>query len=288
MPLTDRLLTASAVDQTGLVPWVWDGARIGWTVRATAERLSHYGEAFAFDGAVLSLNIDPAFGYADRTDRINRGLRELYDRDASGFGRWCDENTGVVPAFGEQPLFDIERAATGLLGVLTCGVHLNGYRQTPGGPEMWVAKRADHIAAQPGKLDQITGGFLPTGSDPVAKLQEEAADEAGIPCALLAAARPVGSTSFMLRTDWGIKRGAAMIYDLALPDSFEPSNRDGEVGSFELYSMPDLRRVLEDGDAFKFDAALVAIDFMVRHGAIPASDPDFLNLTEGLRGNLNF
>jgi hypothetical protein len=46
-----------------------------------------------------------------------------------------------------------------------------------------------------------------------------------------------------------------------------------------------MERVVEtvrDSDAFKFNCALVVIDFLVRHGYIAADDPDYSDIVEGL------
>ena len=51
-----------------------------------------------------------------------------------------------------------------------------------------------------------------------------------------------------------------------------------------------LRRPIEDvmqriceTDDFKFNAALVIIDFAIRHGVLTPEDPEYIAVTEGMR-----
>lgn len=183
---------------------------------------------------------------------------------------------------GAPTAFEVERAAAHVLGVVTEGVTLNGYVRTEAGLAMWVARRARHISAQPGELDQIAAGFLPAGADPLDQLRLEAEEEAGIPAGLTAAARSAGSVSFQLRWRPGIPRGRILVFDLELPADFRPVNRDGEVEAFLLLPLDAVVRTLEDGPPFKFDCAMVAIDFLVRHGAIGPGHPSYADIRRSL------
>jgi hypothetical protein len=173
----------------------------------------------------------------------------------------------VRAAPGSAALFELERAAVALLGVLTSGVHLNGY--VAEGLRVWLARRAGTLASHPGKLDQVAAGFLPLGSPPLPTLLDEADNEAGITPTLAARAVPSGHVTFCRRVPHGIQRGIVLTYDLALPDDFRPANRDGEIESFHLLAPDEVLRRLADAHAFKFDCALVAIDFLLRHGQVP-------------------
>jgi hypothetical protein len=41
---------------------------------------------------------------------------------------------------------------------------------------------------------------------------------------------------------------------------------------------------VEAGDDFKFNCALVVIDFLIRHGLIAPDHPDYVALVRGLHG----
>jgi hypothetical protein len=72
-------------------------------------------------------------------------------------------------------------------------------------------------------------------------------------------------------------------YDLELPADFEPRAHDGEVEAFELWTLDRLADTLREGEEFKPNCALVAIDFLVRHGYIDPGEPDYLAIVAGLR-----
>ena len=50
-----------------------------------------------------------------------------------------------------------------------------------------------------------------------------------------------------------------------------------------LMAVPEVAAIIESGWSFKFNCALVAIDFMVRHGLIGPDHPDYLEICRGLR-----
>jgi len=53
-------------------------------------------------------------------------------------------------------------------------------------------------------------------------------------------------------------------FDLAMPAGLRPHNQDGEVAGFELLPVAQALR-LAAGDAMTVDAALVTLDFALRH-----------------------
>ncbi|WP_299624144.1 hypothetical protein [Pelagibius sp.] len=45
--------------------------------------------------------------------------------------------------------------------------------------------------------------------------------------------------------------------------------------------------MVRDSESFKFNVALVTIDFALRHGVLdPDSEPDYQAIVEGMRGNV--
>jgi hypothetical protein len=70
---------------------------------------------------------------------------------------WRNERYSVYGPTGV--LFEVERAACGLVGVRTYGCHLNGFVKTANGIKMWVGKRSKEKQTYPGMLDQIVAGF---------------------------------------------------------------------------------------------------------------------------------
>ncbi len=94
---------------------------------------------------------------------------------------------------------------------------------------------------------------------------------------------PVGAVSYITERDEGLRNDVLFCYDLPLPEDFEPRNTDGEVEAFYLWPIGRVMEALAETDDFKFNVALVNIDFLVRHGYVTASDPDYLDILHGLR-----
>ncbi len=99
----------------------------------------------------------------------------------------------------------------------------------------------------------------------------------------MARARPVGAVSDITEMAEGLRHDLLYCYDLELPADFEPVCSDGEVEEFFLWPLAKVLEVLEAGDDFKFNVALVNIDFLIRHGAIGPERADYPTLVHGLR-----
>ena len=113
---------------------------------------------------------------------------------------------------------------------------------------------------------------------------KEAEEEAGIEAELAARAIPVGALSYAPEQAEGLRRDVLYLFDLELPAGYTPVNRDGEIAVFELWPIARVVERVRDTDDFKFNCALVVIDFLVRHGVLtPDDEPDYLTAPRGLR-----
>lgn len=282
MTLFNRIRDVWTMDQARLSPFRVGGETVGWIDCDFLTALASEPETFVVQPDAVELThhlVTPAA----RTRAVEDALRRIYGRDRRGFGRWCDERTPVCSGVGATPLFEIERAAVAVFGILTAGVHLNGYERECA--RIWVARRAKTLSSHPGKLDQIVAGFLPFGTSPLEKLRAEAMEEAGIGPDVIAAAAPGGFVTFCRAVPFGIQRGIVQVYDLALPPGFMPVNRDGEIEAFQLSTPAEIMSVLEHTDDFKFDCALVAIDFLMRYGLLDHGHPEAPDLARWLRAD---
>jgi 8-oxo-dGTP pyrophosphatase MutT (NUDIX family) len=182
----------------------------------------------------------------------------------------------------------MDRALIASFGFRAFGIHVNGMVATPAGPALWIGKRAANKSVEPGKLDNMVAGGQPADLSLTENLLKEAAEEAGLLAELALQARPVGAISYCLEDGIGLKRDTLFLYDLTLPAGIIPYPHDGEMESFALHALPDLLARLKEGFVFKFNVALVLIDFMIRHGAVtPESEPDYLALVSGLHTDLD-
>ena len=73
---------------------------------------------------------------------------------------------------------------------------------------------------------------------------KEAMEEANVPEALASTATSAGSVSFFYRAERGLFPNTEFVFDLELPESFQPGNNDGEVSSFELTPVKDIVSII--------------------------------------------
>ena len=103
-----------------------------------------------------------------------------------------------------------------------------------------------------------------------------------IPRALADRAVAVGAISYRHQTEEGYKPDVQFCYDLELPRDFVPHNTDGEIESFHLMPIEEVAEIVAGTRDFKFNCNLVVIDFLVRHGILDPSRPDYLAIVRGL------
>lgn len=281
MSYLDRFIIFKTPDLSAYLPFFVVGQEVGYVKPDFARALSDFPDTFnvtdASVGVVDSLN-DPA----SRTDSVGEVLEQLMQKGV--IPGWRGEKYKVATSFAAPSLLDIERAAVALFGTIGYGVHLNGVVQKDDGLHMWIGKRSLSKPTGPGKLDQIVAGGQPVGITLQDNLIKECAEEANIPNDMAAGAIPVGAITYMAERPEGLRRDELFIYDLVLPEDFTPENTDGELEGFYLMSMDEIAARVHDTDDFKFNCAIVIIDFMIRHGYIEPDHPDYLTMIEGLRG----
>lgn len=107
-----------------------------------------------------------------------------------------------------------------------------------------------------------------------------------MPAELADRAIPVGAVTYCRDSQRGLKPDVMYCYDLELPDDFVPCCTDGEVETFYRLPVAEVRDLVRDTGEFKLNCNLVIIDFLIRHGLIEQSDPDYLAILRGLRAPL--
>jgi 8-oxo-dGTP pyrophosphatase MutT (NUDIX family) len=182
---------------------------------------------------------------------------------------WRNETYAIRNAFDAPPLAYIERAASRFFGVMTYAVHLNGVVEYADGaprtaaPQLWIARRSDTKATDPGMLDNVVAGGIGWGFGVKATIVKECWEEAGIP-EEIAARATAGRTAHVLQSlPEGTQAEQIFIYDLALPADFAPRNQDGEVGEHRLARIDEVAAWIEEG-AMTVDASLATLDCLLR------------------------
>jgi 8-oxo-dGTP pyrophosphatase MutT (NUDIX family) len=207
----------------------------------------------------------------------------IFKRERGIIKNWFEEKFPVKSGHGATPQFDMERAAISLFGLPAFGVHLNGFVGRGKDMKMWVAERAHDKPIEPGKYDQIVAGGQPADLSIEENLAKECEEEAHIDAETVAKAVAVSAITYMMERPEGLRCDILYNYDLELDPSFTPVNTDGEVHSFHLWPLEQVRDVVHDTDDFKFNCSLVVIDFLIRHGVITPEHPEYVDCVKGLR-----
>jgi hypothetical protein len=268
-------------DPGQFVPFVLDGAVLGQVHRASLKRLSEFPDLVSVGTGSVTLPAS-ASDFWSRSAILDR----LADRliAAGDIREKQNELYAVSASFNAAPVCALDRKLVPLFGIKAYGVHLNGFVRTAAGIELWIGKRARDKAVAPGKLDNLVAGGQPMGLSAIDNLVKECAEEADIPDALARSSVPVGAITYRMMMERGLRDDVLFVYDLALGEDFVPRNTDGEIESFERWPLARVAERVRDTDDFKFNVALVIIDFLIRHGAIAPDHPDYLALVKGLHG----
>jgi isopentenyldiphosphate isomerase len=242
-------------------PFVIDGERVGWIRATDVPLLARWPDVFDIDAK--SVTLAPQFNtVALRSAALGSVIGALA---ADGcIPGWRDETYAIRNAFDAPPLAYIERAASRFFGTMTYAVHLNGVVEYDDrAPQLWIARRSDTKATDPGMLDNVVAGGIGWGFSLAETIVKECWEEAGIPQEI--AERAVaGRTAHVLQSlPEGTQAEQIFIYDLALPVDFAPRNQDGEVGEHRLARIEDVAQSIEEG-AMTVDASLATLDCLLR------------------------
>jgi 8-oxo-dGTP pyrophosphatase MutT (NUDIX family) len=269
-----RLALELAPPTSALRPLRIDGVAAGWVDDVRATRLAKFGDVFdvAADCIVFAVGIDDC---ASRTTAMARVARVLADDGL--LTRWRDERYAVAHEFGAEPWFELERAASRYFGVLTHAAHVNGLvHRSDGGIAMWIARRSDTKAIDPGMLDNLVGGGIAAGQSVASTVIKEAFEEAGIDALVASQAIGAGKVHICREQPDGVQRETIFVHDLWLSEDFVPECRDGEAVEHRLVSLHEAAALIansERPDAVTADASLVILDCLLRHNIITADAP---------------
>jgi 8-oxo-dGTP pyrophosphatase MutT (NUDIX family) len=260
------LRAARSFEPQGYLPMFLGGQSIGWIRRALAVRLLAWPDLFEVSEKRIQLRPAEEAALSAAFAQVAQALA----RDGIVRG-WRGETYAIRPCDGGNAggaaLFHLERAAVRFFGLTSSAAHLNGFFLRDGKPTIWIARRAAMKATDPGMLDNLVAGGVPSGEDAWRTLLRECGEEAGIPAALAAAAQAAGTLQICREAPEGLNSEILHVYDLALPADFAPRNVDGEVSEFQPL---DARRLIERmaGGEMTVAAGLVTADFALRHGML--------------------
>ncbi|KAI9679359.1 MAG: hypothetical protein M1817_005381 [Caeruleum heppii] len=219
-------------------------------------------------------------------------------RDSGRFktvSKWRNELYSVYDS-DQKILFNVERAASPLFGVVTYGVHMTAFVRTTDGIKIWVPRRAREKHTYGGMLDNTVAGGISVGEGPLETLVREAEEEASFPEDLVREhAKACGTVSyFYVREERAggeagyLQPECQYVYDLEVGEEVVPEVNDGEVEEFRLWDIGMIKEALAKGE-FKPNCALVMLDFFIRHGILtPENEADYIEVVARLHRRFEF
>lgn len=210
---------------------------------------------------------------------------------------WRDELYTVYNPT-HTPYMQIERALSVLIGVITYGIHINGYipphKSSNGKLKMWVPRRSTTKPTYPGMLDNTVAGGLGHPYGIWETVIKECLEEAGLATEFIEShIRSVGVLLYMYEP-YGhrdnVQPEVEYIYDLEFDNETEvlPYPEDGEAEDFTLMEVDELLERLHNHE-FKPNCGLVVTDFLIRHNYItPESDENYLEIVSRCHRRMPF
>jgi len=252
-----------------LIPFRIGGQQVGWMGPELARALAFFPRDIHFDGGGATL-AGRLRGEGQRTAALEKVVRALAAR---GHFVLRDEPFDVRATPEGPVLARIDRGALPPFGIISQGVHVNGFVRRADGPHLWVGWRSKTKSVAPGQMDNMVAGGIPAGLSPAQCLVKEGEEEASLPAEVVAGAVPVGRISYVMANEEGLRRDVLHLYDLELPEGLVPRPQDDEVERFELCPAAAALEAVLAGGPVKFNVNLVLIDFALRHGLLDALSP---------------
>jgi 8-oxo-dGTP pyrophosphatase MutT (NUDIX family) len=270
---------------------------LGYMLPSVAEVFRNI-PSWSLDDETRTLTLTAGSTAAERSKAVETTLLAM--RETGHFkvlNKWRDELYAVYGR-NKELLFNVERSASPLLGVVTYGVHLTAYTRAKGTGEIkiWTPRRARTKQTYGGMLDNAVAGGIASGESPFESLVRECGEEASLPEDLVRKnVRAAGTVTYYYIRDeraggeTGLMQPECQyIYDLELPEDVVPRPGDDEVEEFYLWSVEEVVGAMERGE-FKPNCALVVLDFLVRHGFLTSeSEGDFVEIVSRLHRRLEF
>ena len=264
---------AQAADPGARLPFlVDDGGRLrlaGSVARAHTAALARWPQALLVSHANVTLRVPPlereAFFHMANAQLRADGLIVAWRNETYPVSALNEDGPSVL-------LATFERAASRFWGTATLGAHCNGYVADDSGrpTHLWIARRSMNKATDPGMLDNLVGGGVPHGQTPAETVVREGWEEAGLTQQQMAALQPGRRFRVARDIPEGFQLEWVSVYDLPLPDGLVPANQDGEVQDITLMSIAQALEQAATG-RMTVDAALVTLDFALRHKLLPAA-----------------
>ncbi|ODV66668.1 hypothetical protein HYPBUDRAFT_153404 [Hyphopichia burtonii NRRL Y-1933] len=274
--------------------------QIGYITKSIAH---HFAEELALkvDHEARTVTIDPGLDTLEKresvfADMANR-FRKIPEFDIAVNKGWRNELYTIYNP-SQVPYLKVERAFSILMGVITYGIHLNGYvpaeKSNNGKLKLWVQRRSATKQTYPGMLDNTVAGGLGYPHGLWETVVKECYEEGGLPPAFVEPrAKPTGVLLYIYQQQGEgsiAQPEVEYIYDLPFDDetSVVPKPVDGEAESFVLMDVQEILLKIMQGE-FKPNCSLVVVDFLIRNGHItPESEPNYAEIVSRTHRRMPF
>jgi 8-oxo-dGTP pyrophosphatase MutT (NUDIX family) len=250
--------------------------QIGRTPRDFANKISAFNDVWSVTDRGMVLN--PALDTFDaRTTAIDDTFKALSaagilpsapDYTAFGGIDWIN----AYPHDGSAPLFIIQRFYYSCLGLQAHAVIVNGYS----GNNYWAAIRSMNVETGAGKLDVIVAGMIRHQETMMEAMAHEAEEEAGLTKDDIKGVKEVSTLHLPNLNKYGFFQDEWLhVFDIDLKDKAPIVGMPIEVDGFKLLTIEQLMKDIQAGTVFKEHIHLVITDFLIRHGHLNESHPEF-------------
>ncbi|CAG62331.1 uncharacterized protein GVI51_M00143 [Nakaseomyces glabratus] len=283
-----------------------DGVKVGFVNRGILEEIQRVAneellELFEIKEAENILQFKYNLDFDSRNTRLDELGLKLRDKSKlQGVKGWRNEKYAVW--VGKKPYVLVERALSGVLGIITYGVHVNGYMFDEHTQEIkfWIPRRSKDKPTWPYLLDNVIAGGLgyPYGIEET--LYKESIEEANLDKeSIQKNIRAGGVVSYFyfpkgnIRDNFYNESSAIVgeveyIYDLRFDSNMKPSPNDGEVDSFNLLDLQQTIDALVNNE-FKPNCGLIMLEFLIRYGYINAeNEPNYLKIINRMHRSFPF
>ncbi|EGV60050.1 nudix-domain-containing protein 3 [Yamadazyma tenuis] len=257
---------------------------------------------FVVDALTMTITIDTSYDTFDKRNQLFGDVAARWKQvpffEADLKNGWRDEFYTVYNPTN-VPYFIVERAFSVLIGVVTYGVHINGYispvNSANGKLKMWIPRRSSTKPTYPGMLDNTVAGGLGHPYGLWETVVKECFEEAGIPAQYVENhTKSVGVVSYLYhpkgRLIDRVQPEVEYVYDMEFEDetTVVPAPQDGEAEDFRLMDIDEILERMGNGE-FKPNCGLVLIDFLIRHGIVtPATEPNYLAIVSRSHRSIPF
>jgi isopentenyldiphosphate isomerase len=250
---------------------------LGYVTEEIALLFKRHNE-FDVNNSTKTIILNSDFDTLEKRDRlfeiVAESWKEIPELDELLVKGWRNELYTVYNPH-HVAYMHIERSFSVLIGVVTYGVHINGYipanNSKNGQLKMWIPRRSATKPTFPGMLDNTVAGGLGYPHGIWDTLVKECYEEAGLAQEFVEShAKACGVLQYMYKTDDNrIQPEVEYIYDIAFDneDDIKPHPVDGEAEDFQLMEVDEILTRLYQNE-FKPNCGLVIIDFLIRHGIV--------------------